>query len=98
MFAEGAIDASQLRSGTSNLRVTLSGIDSQLADAARTDPVAGLIAERDKVQARWDACSPEMQGRIIDELVTVTILPIPQGSKTGSAKFNPDYVQIDWKR
>jgi site-specific DNA recombinase len=92
-FAEGAIDASQLRRGTSNLRVKLSGIDSQLADAARTDPVAGLIADREQLQAKWDVCSPAIRGQIIDALMTVTIMPCPSGKR-----FDPAYVHIDWKR
>ncbi|MCW2651701.1 MAG: Recombinase, partial [Mycobacterium sp.] len=91
-FAEGAIDASQLRRGTSNLRVKLSAIDSQLADAARTDPVAVLIADREQVQKHWDACSPAIRGQIIDQLMTVTVLPCPSGKR-----FDPAYVRIDWK-
>ena len=71
-------------------------IDGQLADAAHTDPVAGLIADRVQVQSRWDACSPAIQGQIIDALVTVTVLPIPRGAEAPGV-FNPDYVRIEWK-
>ena len=46
-----------------------------------------------QVHTKWDACSPAIQGKIVDALVTVTILPCPKGSK-----FDPDYVRIDWKR
>ena len=46
MFAEGAIDGSQLRRGTSELRAQLAGVDSVLADMARTSPVAGLLVPR----------------------------------------------------
>jgi site-specific DNA recombinase len=92
MFAEGVIDASQLRTGTSGLRVKLAGVDSQLADAARIDPVAGLIAERDQVQAHWESVSPAIRGQIIDALLTVTIMPCPRGSG-----FDPAYVRIEWK-
>ena len=92
-YAEGAIESSQLRRITSNLRVKLAGIDAQLADAARTDPVAGLIAEREVVQEKWDACTPAIKGQIIDALITVTIMPCPS-----SPVFDPQYVRIDWKR
>ena len=92
-FADGAIDASQLRRGTSNLRVKLSGIDTQLADAVRNDPVAGLIADRELVQQRWDDASPAIRGQIIDQLMTVTVLPCPKGQRT----FDPDYIEIVWK-
>jgi hypothetical protein len=30
------------------------------------------------LKAKWDACTPEMRGRIIDELVTVTVQPVGQ--------------------
>jgi site-specific DNA recombinase len=93
-FAEGAIDASQLRRGTSKLRATLAGVDSQLADAARSDPVAGLIANRRQVRQRWDESSPAIRGQVIDALMTITIMPCPPGQRV----FDPRYVQIDWKR
>jgi hypothetical protein len=81
-FAEGDIDASQLRRGTSKLRVKLAGVDSQLADVARNDPVAGLIAERELVQQRWDESSPAIRGQVIDALITVTVLPLPTAWRT----------------
>jgi hypothetical protein len=71
----------------------LAGIDSQLADAARTDPVAGLIANRKLVKKRWDACTPAIKGQIIDALMTVMIVPCPS-----SPTFDPQFVRIDWKR
>lgn len=92
-FAEGAIDGSQLRKGTSTLRGKLAVVDSQLADAARTDPVAGLIADRGRVAEKWAACTPTVQGQIIDSLMTVRVLPCPKGKRA----FDPDYIDIVWK-
>jgi len=40
MFADGAIDASQLRRGTSDLRTQLVGIDNTLGELSRRSPVA----------------------------------------------------------
>ncbi len=104
-FAEGVIDDSQLRSGTSKLRAKLAGIDSQLAGAARSDPVAGLIAERELVAKRWDEASPSIRGQIIDALMTVTVLPCPKGTRSidygeyvDGADDDPPYVRIEWKR
>jgi site-specific DNA recombinase len=104
-FAEGVIDDSQLRSGTSKLRTKLAGIDSQLAGAARSDPIAGLIAERERVAERWDAASPSIRGQIIDALLTVTVLPCPKGTRSidyaeyvDGADDDPPYVRIEWKR
>lgn len=95
-FAEGNIDMSQMTKGTASLRTKLAAIDSQLAEAVRTDPVAGLIADRKQVQARWDECSPAIRGQIVDALVTVTVLPIPSDRK--GPGFNPEFVRIEWKR
>jgi site-specific DNA recombinase len=105
-FAEGVIDDSQLRSGTSKLRAKLAGIDSQLAGAARSDPVAGLIAERELVQKRWVEASPSIRGQIIDALMVVTVLPcllkgtrtIDYGEYVDGADDGPPYVRIEWKR
>jgi hypothetical protein len=46
------------------------------------------------VQQRWDACSPAIQGQIVDALVMVTINPCPKGQQ----KFDPAYIDIEWKR
>jgi site-specific DNA recombinase len=92
-FAEGAIDGSQLRRGTSTLRTKLAAIDSQLADAARIDPVVGLLADQTQLQTHWDAVTPAVRGQIIDQLMTVTVLPCPKGLR----RFDPTYVDIAWK-
>ena len=92
-YAEGVIDHDQMRTGTNKLRTKLAGVNSQLADAARNDPVAGLIAERKQVQQRWDDTSASIRGQVIDVLMTVTVLPCPSGKR-----FDPQYVQIEWKR
>jgi site-specific DNA recombinase len=93
MFAEGAIDASQLRRGTSELRVQIAGVDSVLAEATRTSPVAKLLTEGpDNVEKHWAWSSPDLKGKIIDELMTVTVMPAPRGVKV----FNPELIRIDW--
>ena len=94
LFAEGAIDGSQLRRGTSDLRCQIAGVDSVLADAARTSPVANLLADgHNKVKERWGAASPDIKGKIVDELMVVTVMPAPRGVKT----FNPELIRIEWK-
>jgi DNA invertase Pin-like site-specific DNA recombinase len=102
MFAAGEIDASQLRSGTADLRTQIAGIDSVLADAAATSPAVQLLdGEPDELETRWHALSPDMKGKIVDELMTVTVLPTPRGVKgvrrdrdTGAHVVNLDYVDI----
>jgi site-specific DNA recombinase len=96
MFAEGAIDGSQLRRGTSELRVQIASVDGVLADVTRVSPVADLIRDghgRDRLQQRWDTLTPDIRGKVIEELMTVTVLPAPRGTNG----FHPEYVAIDWK-
>lgn len=90
MFAAGDIDASQLRRGTVDLRRHLAEVDSVLADLARKSPVANLIGEPDAVAEHWEALTPDLKGKVIDELLTVTVLPSPRGTKG----FHPQYVDI----
>jgi site-specific DNA recombinase len=92
MFAEGAVDGSQLRRGTIELRTHLAGVDSVLADLARTSPVAGLLGAADTLTERWRELTPDMKGKVVDELMIVRVMPAPRGRG-----FNPEYVQIKTK-
>jgi DNA invertase Pin-like site-specific DNA recombinase len=93
MFAEGAIDGSQLRRGTSELRTQLSGVDSVLADLARTSPTAKLLAAGDDLVTSWAESSPDIKGKIIDELMTVTV---NKATRKGPG-FDYDRVKIEPK-
>ena len=105
MFAHAQIDASQLLSGTEDLRTQIAGVDSVLADAAATSPAVQLLdGEPDELETRWHACTPDIRGKIVDELMTVTVLPTPRGTKgvtvdraTGIRIVNPKYVRIEMK-
>ena len=85
-FADGAINDSQLRRGTSTLRTKLAPIDTQLAQA-EGDPV--------KLQDCWDATTPAVRGQIIDQLMVVTVNAVGKGGARG---FDPRYIEIDWRR
>lgn len=93
LFAEGVIDASQLRRGTSELRCQATKIDSEVAELARTSPVANLISAGEAITEHWQALTADLKGKIVDELMVVTVLPSPRGTKG----FHPEYVRIEWK-
>ena len=78
MHIAGDIDDSQLRSGTSEHRAQRDAIDKVLAKASRRSPAAGMLAADDP-RAYWAACSPDIRGKIVDEIMTVTVLPAPRG-------------------
>ena len=88
MFADGTIDGSQLRSGTEKLRTQLRSVDTVLADLARRSPVADLLAAGENIREEWAKLSPDVKGKIIDEVVTIRIMPSPRGRRA----FDPALV------
>lgn len=90
LFAEGAVDASQLRRGTAELRAKLAEIDTTLAELARRSPLAAITADGiEDIESRWEAATPDMKGKIIDELFTVVVMPAPRGRY-----FKREYIEF----
>jgi DNA invertase Pin-like site-specific DNA recombinase len=94
MFARAEIDAEQLRRGTADLREQMAGIDKVLAQAAGTSPAIVFLDGDDDLETRWAALSPDLKGKVINELMTVTVMPAPRG---GTKVFDPTYIQIEPK-
>lgn len=97
LFADGSIDGPQLKRGTLELRTHLDSIDAQLAAARSASAIANLILAGDDLRATWTASAPDARGKVIDALMTVTVLPSARGRKPGGAYFDPDTVEIRWK-
>jgi hypothetical protein len=93
MFAEGAIDGSQLRTGTAQLRTQLAGVDSVLSDLARTSPVAKLLEANEKLEEAWAASAADIKGKIIDELMVVTV---DKATRKGPG-LDPNRIRIEPK-
>jgi site-specific DNA recombinase len=93
LFAEGVIDGSQLRRGTNDLKVQLDSVGSLLADLVHTSPVADLLAAGEKLRARWAELTPDLKGKVIQEAVTVKVMPSPRGYST----FRPELIVPEWK-
>jgi site-specific DNA recombinase len=93
MFAEGAIDASQLRRGTTELRAQLADVDNTLAELSRRSPVSDLLTAGKQLRKRWDALSPDMKGKVVSEIMTVTVQPARRGMRT----FDYSLIDIEWK-
>ncbi|MGV0633069.1 recombinase family protein [Mycolicibacillus trivialis] len=90
MFAEGSITANQLKITTAKLRAKVAEIETSLAVFARRSPVAAMIADGpDGLESRWEAASPDIKGKVVDELFTVVVMPAPKGRY-----FNPDYIEF----
>ncbi|GGM67074.1 serine recombinase [Longimycelium tulufanense] len=105
MFAEGAITAAQLKTGTDKLRARLAAIEAEVASAGDVDPLLGVVGAPNVAEV-WFGTKPDRSdglelGRrraILDTLVTVTVLPSKRGKKAGGTYSDPDAVDFDWKR
>lgn len=100
MFTDDKIDAAQFERGTAELRTKLAKVDAQLARAVRTSRTAALLAGTTpgdgELWDRWQRLSATVKTQVLDELVVVTLLPIPQGLRGGG--FDPQYVDIQWRK
>jgi site-specific DNA recombinase len=72
------IDDSQLRSGSTEHRAQRDAIDKVIAEASHSSPAAGMLAADDP-RAYWSGCSPDLRGKIVDEIMTVRVMPAPRG-------------------
>ncbi|WLP89452.1 recombinase family protein [Gordonia sp. NB41Y] len=94
LFASGAIDGSQLSRASSDLQRQIDAFDMRLAAVRETSPVASLILA-DDVAARWAELSADTRAKVIDALMTVTVLPVGPGRRRVVVG---DRVQIEWKK
>ncbi len=93
-YDNDVIDHAQFTKLSTSTRSKLAVIDRQLADATRTSPAAALVAAGANAWQLWQDMSPTQRAQVVDELVVVTINPCPPGQR----RFNPDYVDIAWRR
>jgi DNA invertase Pin-like site-specific DNA recombinase len=93
LFAEGVLDAPAVRRESAKLTAKIEAIDAELAGLARHSPLAELLAEgADKLDENWAAASPDIRGKIIDELFTVVVHPAPSGRS-----FRPEFIEFRWR-
>ncbi|MBO0822424.1 MAG: recombinase family protein [Actinobacteria bacterium] len=96
LYAKGAVNASQLATGTEELEAAVKAVDARIAAATSSSPLAGLAGEPD-VAAKWPGLSLDRKRAVVDMLVTVTILPGKRGRKAGGIYFDPETVRITWR-
>jgi site-specific DNA recombinase len=96
--ALGEIDRQQLASATATLKpqmdVLQAVLDSQKVKEVETDPVDEITKDGPEgVAPNWAKASPDIRSKVIDKLMTVTVLPTPLGTRV----FDDQYVDIEWK-
>jgi DNA invertase Pin-like site-specific DNA recombinase len=79
-FSDGALTASQLRSGTELLRARLTDIEARMVHIDRAPLLADLVTAQD-VRKAWESADLHRQRAVIDLLYVVTLLPRPPGRK-----------------
>jgi hypothetical protein len=90
----GSLDEAEYLADLAELAAQIAECDARLADATRTSPAASLVAAGEQIWERWQQMSPSERAQAIDEVATVTILPV---SRKGHG-FNPTDVRIEPKR
>ncbi|BBX69706.1 recombinase family protein [Mycolicibacterium psychrotolerans] len=90
LFTDGVLDGPAVRRESAKISAKISSIDTVLAEQARRNPVAELLKDGpEMIETRWTAMSPDMKGKIIDRVCTVTVNPSPRGRY-----FKPECIDI----
>jgi DNA invertase Pin-like site-specific DNA recombinase len=97
LFAAEDIDGQQFKRASAKLHEQLGDVEGRLAAARKSSALATLVLAGEDLRATWAASPPDVRGKVIDALMTVTVLPGARGRKAGGAYFDPVLVQIDWK-
>ncbi|MFB6972918.1 recombinase family protein [Streptomyces microflavus] len=97
LFGSGQITMAQFTEGSDTARAQLEGVTSQLARAAVTDPLVGLVGVPD-VRAAWEACDLGRQRTVLRTLMDVTLHPPRPGRMPDGGYFDYDAIEVRWKR
>jgi site-specific DNA recombinase len=100
-YADGAIDAGQLRFGSERLRARMDAVEAEIAARARGSILAGVADAPDPAKV-WKGLPLSRRRAIVDLLVTVTILPGRRGRRpgwqAGESYFDPTTVRVEPRR
>jgi DNA invertase Pin-like site-specific DNA recombinase len=94
LIEDETLDGPKARQRAARYKEEIAAIDAELAAAVRTSPTAALLATGKELRERWEKLSPSIRSQIIDEIAVVTVLP----GRRGERGFNPDYIDIRWKK
>jgi DNA invertase Pin-like site-specific DNA recombinase len=102
-YADDAIDAAQLRSGSDRLRARLALVEEEIAAAARGQVLPELAGDDPADPAAvWEGLDFDRRRAVVEVLVDVTILPARRGRRPGwrpgEPYFDPASVRVEPKR
>lgn len=100
LYAKKMVTGGQLATITAELTTQIEAAEKRMVAASHGSLFGGLVGVPD-VAGAWREAHIDRRRRVIDALMTVTILPTQKGRrhgwKTGERYFDPDSVRIDWK-
>jgi site-specific DNA recombinase len=79
-FADGTINAPQLKAGTERLRARLGDVEARMVHVDRAPLLVDLVTAHD-VRKAWESIGLDRQRAVIDLLYTVTLMPGIRGKK-----------------
>ena len=95
-LGRGEISMAMLDAANAPLRQREAVLEAALASAIATSPVAELL-DADDIADRWMTLDLDIRRGVLQELMTVTVLPAPRGRRPDGTYFDPSSVRIDWK-
>jgi len=100
-YADGHVDAAQLRSGSDRLHARLAEVDAAIAAASRGSVLAGVVDAPDPA-AVWARLDLDRRRAVVEVLVDVVIFPARKGRRpgwrAGESYFDPATVWVEPKR
>jgi DNA invertase Pin-like site-specific DNA recombinase len=97
MYARDIMTAAQFEVSNKAIVARLREVETALAASAEHDPAAG-IAGRANAREIWDAMPLDGRRNLIRAMLKVTILPASTGRNHGGGYFDPDAIDIQWRR
>ena len=92
MFTKGTINGTQLEAGTVELDKDISAVTAKISRVMESSPTARLLTGGD-LRESWEALSIDQKSLILDEFMTVTILPTDRRG----GDVEPSEFRIEWK-
>jgi site-specific DNA recombinase len=91
-YADDKITSSQRDVATERLRARLGELETKMIQSSEGFEFASILASK-SLEDSWAALDIDARRRLVDALMTVTVMPGRQGIHT----FDPDSVRIEWK-
>lgn len=99
LHVDQVITTAELVEGRRQLKARMTGVEQRIAEAARADLLAPLIADPAGV---WETMSLDQRRAVISRLMTVTLMPAPRGRphgwRPGEPYFSPSSVSVSWRQ